>query len=253
MSSYHPEKYWSKVAKRIDSRSNNNVIAGDDEPYYRYKRDQFLKVLHHLDVKGKSVLEVGCGPGGNLIEIYKSNPSKLSAVDISHNMVRMAKSLTNGIADIHKVDGTTLPFGDKSKDIVFTSTVLQHNTDEAMLFPLIKEMARVAKEEIYLFERIEEYIKGDDLCLGRPVQYYADQLLTEGFRLVGSQFLDINVSYYTCGVIRKLLNPSSRGEGEPMSALATILQSATLPITKTLDKVFPSKRDVAMLHFRRIN
>ena len=30
---YHPEKYWSEVGKRIETRDGGkNVIAGDDEP-----------------------------------------------------------------------------------------------------------------------------------------------------------------------------------------------------------------------------
>ena len=45
MSEYHPEPYWSDVAKRIKARKGKNVIAGDDEPYYRYKRERFLDLL----------------------------------------------------------------------------------------------------------------------------------------------------------------------------------------------------------------
>ena len=42
---YHPEPYWSEVADRIAERGDKNVIAGDDEPYYRYKRAEFLEML----------------------------------------------------------------------------------------------------------------------------------------------------------------------------------------------------------------
>ena len=43
---YHPEKYWSEVGERIESREDaHNVIAGDDEPFYRYKREKFLGLL----------------------------------------------------------------------------------------------------------------------------------------------------------------------------------------------------------------
>lgn len=71
-STYHPEKYWSEVAKVIKKRENGkNVIAGDDEPYYRYKRQKFLSLLHSIDFSNKTLLEIGCGPGGNLIEVSK--------------------------------------------------------------------------------------------------------------------------------------------------------------------------------------
>ena len=47
---YKPEKYWSQVAERIEDRESNNVIAGDDEPFYRYKRAEFLKLLSEIDI-----------------------------------------------------------------------------------------------------------------------------------------------------------------------------------------------------------
>lgn len=77
LKSYHPEPYWSAVATRIKARSGKNVVAGDDEPYYRYKRDKFLKMLSSVDFKDKSVLEVGCGPGGNLEFIDQLMPKRL--------------------------------------------------------------------------------------------------------------------------------------------------------------------------------
>ena len=75
--SYHPEKYWSEVSELIKQRNDDNVIAGDDEPYYRYKRNRFLEILSTIDFNNKNVLEVGCGPGGNLIEVLKKNPKNL--------------------------------------------------------------------------------------------------------------------------------------------------------------------------------
>ena len=252
MSSYHPETYWSEVAERIDQREGSNVIAGDDEPYYEYKRQQFLKKLKTIDFNGKSVLEIGCGPGGNLIEINKLSPNKLHAVDISEKMVNIARANTKGCAEIYKTNGTKLPFGDKSYDIIITSTVLQHNTDEKMLTALIKELSRASSNDVYLFERVESMIKGDDLCLGRPVDYYASLMNDNGFKLVRNEFLETRISYFICGGIRKLANPSSRKEGEPLTKIATLLQRISLPITKALDRLLANNRDVAMMHFRRI-
>ena len=65
MTNYQPEPYWSEVANRIKSRKGESIIAGDDEPYYRYKRKKFLSMLNSVNFKEKSVLEIGCGPGGN--------------------------------------------------------------------------------------------------------------------------------------------------------------------------------------------
>ncbi len=247
---YHPEPYWSKVAKRIKDRQGQNVIAGDDEPYYRYKRERFLEMLSAVDFNGKSVLEIGHGPGGNLKHIAENyQPSQLNGVDISADMVALAGSSLPASVNVQKVNGTALPFGDDSFEVVFSATVLQHNTDERMLFALIDEMCRVASSEVHIFERIDDPIAGDELCLGRPVAYYADRFKANGFELGGTEFINIHSSYLVCGAIRKGLNPKSRQEGEPLNEFSTGLQNILLPVTKQLDKVVTKKRDLARLSF----
>ena len=252
MSQYHPEPYWSDVAKRIKARKGKNVIAGDDEPFYRYKRERFLDLLNEVDFAGKTVLEIGSGPGGNLKALLSKSPKSLTGVDISPDMVELAKSNLPPEVNIIKVNGTQLPFDDQSFDYVFTATVLQHNTDEVMLKQLMAELCRVAKEKVFLFERIEDTIMGDELCYGRPVSYYAGICKQHGFELASSKWINIRTSYYVSGAIRKGLNPKTRVEGEPLNGISNFLQNITLPITRQLDKVFTSQKDVARLEFRRI-
>jgi len=249
---YHPESYWSDVAQRIEDRGDNNILAGDDEPYYRYKREKFLSLLGQLDFKNKKVLEVGCGPGGNLLVVLQYQPNELQGVDISPNMVKLAKeNLKNKNVIIQKIDGVKLPFDDNSFDIVFTATVLQHNTDEKMLLSIMSELCRVSKKQVAIFERVESAIKGDELCLGRPIAYYENKFLGNGYKLRDTSYINIRVSYLMAGMIRKGLNPASRKEGEPLNSASVFLQKMLLPVTKTLDNIFISKRDIAKLVFEK--
>lgn len=252
--SYNPEEYWTKVGKRIKERENGeNVIAGDDEPFYRYKRKRFLELLNGVDITDKSILEIGNGPGGNLLELSRKNKAKkLTGVDISDEMVALARKKLPEDIDIHKINGVELPFEDKTFDIVFTATVLQHNTDETMLKKIMKELSRVSADKVYLFERLEQKIKGDELCMGRPVSYYNEIMKENGFKLISKEHINIRASYYVCGVIRKGLNPSSRQEGEPLNKLSVSLQNITLPVTRILDKIFKSNNDVARMEYERI-
>jgi ubiquinone/menaquinone biosynthesis C-methylase UbiE len=251
MSHYHPEPYWSDVAKRIKSRKGKNVIAGDDEPYYRYKRKRFLALLNDVDFKGKSILEIGSGPGGNLKELLAHQPASLTGADISADMISLAKSNLPDSVNLVKTNGTQLPFADQSFDYVFTATVLQHNTDEVMLKQLMGEICRVAKEKVYLFERIEDTVIGDELCYGRPVSYYEAICKQHGFKLASTQFINIRSSYYVSGAIRKGLNPKTRVEGEPLNGISNLLQNVTLPVTSLLDKIFTSRKDIGRLEFIR--
>lgn len=251
-SKYHPEPYWNEVAQQIAARTDANVIAGDDEPYYRYKRQKFLKRLHTIPFANKVVLEVGSGPGGNLLEIYKQQPKALYGVDIADCMVALARQAVAGKnIRVEKVNGDGFPFDDRQFDVTLTATVLQHNTDEEMLLKLIAEMCRVTNSDIYIFERIEPKVKGTPLCMGRPVSYYEALFAEHQFALAGVQFLNIQASYFVSGAIRKLFNARTRKEGAPASMLSHVLQKLTLPVTAALDPLVPLQRELAMLHFQR--
>ena len=156
MTNYQPEPYWSEVANRIKARKGENIIAGDDEPFYRYQRKKFISMLNSVNFIDKSVLEIGCGPGGNLQEIWKKSPLRLAGVDISAEMIELSRNKLPQEIELIKIDGTNLPFKNQEFDYVFTATVLQHNTNEEMLKKIIAELCRVASDKVFLFERIEK-------------------------------------------------------------------------------------------------
>jgi len=249
---YKPEDYWDNVADSITARTDIKIIAGDDEPYYRYKRKRFLDLLGSLDFSNKSVLEIGSGPGGNLDFIHAKGCKKITGADVSSHMISLAKELLRGKdIDIVKTNGTELPFADNTFDTVFTSTVLQHNTNEDNLRKLIGEICRVSGNEVLLFERIESKIKGHESNLGRPIAYYESFMREHGFTLKETKSLPLQASFYVCGFARKAFNKRSRKEGEPLSKFSLMFEQVTLPITKILDTIVPSNRDVMMLRFAR--
>ena len=246
---YIPEEYWSDVAKQIADREDGNVVAGDDEPYYDYKRREFLSLFRKQTFSGKEVLELGPGPGGNLLELEKLGAAAIAGVDISQTMIDIARQRLKSSTTLYKTDGKRIPLDDNSYDVVYSVTVLQHITDEEMLKSITREMARVSRNEILVFERIESTIKGHDSNLGRPISYY--QSLFSEFTLEKHRTLQIGVSRRMSAATRRWLNSNSRKEGEPISAFALRTQQALLPITKILDKVFPTSTDLTLLHFKK--
>jgi SAM-dependent methyltransferase len=249
---YSPEKYWNDVASEIANRESGNIIAGDDEPYYRYKRNVLLKQLKRIPFANQKVLELGCGPGGNLFEISLLHPSELWGCDVSEEMLKLAaKRLADSNVQLKKTNGADLPFPDNYFNLSLTITVLQHNTDSTTLKRLIAELCRITINEIYIFERIEPTIKGHESNHGRPVSYYQSLFQDFGFALQAYNPVATPVSYFVCGVIRKVFNSKNRKEGERPTDLSIGLQKLTLPITSLLDKLVPTKRDLTMLHFKR--
>src|SRR5262245_27862590 len=120
MKPYDPEAYWSRVGSEIKKRGENS-LAGDDNHRVRYKRQKFLgEFLDSLDFRDRTVLELGCGPGGNLRHLADHHEVKrLVGVDIADAMRELAaRNLRHrqDIVDIHKTDSRTLPLGDQSVD-----------------------------------------------------------------------------------------------------------------------------------------
>lgn len=158
---YNPELYWNAVAENISSRQDLKIIAGDDEPYYRYKRRRFLELLNTINFSDKTVLEIGSGPGGNLAFIYEKDCEKIVGVDISQQMVDLSKQLLTGKnIDVIKINGKDLPFADKSFDIVFTSTVLQHNTNERYCISLSKKFVGFQNMKCCSLKELKAQSKG---------------------------------------------------------------------------------------------
>ncbi len=248
---YHPKPYWSDVAKRIQARGDQNIIAGDDEPYYRYKRNKFLQLLSTVPIEGKDIAEIGSGPGGNLVFVHAYNPKSLTGIDISADMIALARTHIPSDINLIHASGESIPLEDKLFDLTFTATVLQHNTDDTMWRRVIGDICRVTKTDIHIFEKVTPTISGDDLCKGRPVNYYAEIFAENGFEKVSHQYLHIKLGYLVCGAIRKGLNPRTRQEGEPLNRISIFLQKALLPITNVLDGILKLNSDLCHIHFRR--
>jgi ubiquinone/menaquinone biosynthesis C-methylase UbiE len=127
------------------------ALAGHDGPFHRYKRSMTLQRLATIDAEGKSVLELGSGPGGNLLALHEFGAGRLVGCDIAPEMVRLARRNVGDRADIRQLEGPTLPLDDREVDVALTVTVLQHNPDEAVL-ALLDELTRVAKSTLELIE-----------------------------------------------------------------------------------------------------
>ncbi len=254
MVEYHPRTYWTQVAERIQARGARNIVAGDDTPFFRYQRARFLQELAQIDFQGKSVLEVGCGPGGNLEVIHATNPTRLVGCDISWKMIGLAaQNLQPILADVELVltDGVTLPFKQKSMDIVYTVTVLQHNTDEDMLVGLMREICKVARDKVLLFEETSVKIKSGRSWVLRPVGYYQAIMEEREFKLTEVKYLNVFFSHLASVGISRLMGLRDRQEGEPLPALAVAGQRACLPLTRPLDRLFTKRIGLTKMSFER--
>ncbi len=128
---------YNKIAEAYyKSRKNKNGSS------YFYNEllemPSMIKMLGNL--KGKKVLDIGCGPGIYIKKI-KKRCKEIKGVDISKECVRIAIEV-NPEAEIFLGDAEKLPFADKEFDAAFASLVFGHlrSWDAAL-----KEIRRVLK------------------------------------------------------------------------------------------------------------
>ena len=80
------------------------------------------------DVKGKRVLDLGCGSGQYCLEFLKMGARKIVGVDISQKMLSVAKKKSIDVEYI-RADINDLSFLDEQFDIVFSSMAFHYIKD----------------------------------------------------------------------------------------------------------------------------
>lgn len=96
------------------------------------------------DSRGKTLLDVGCGPGW-LTVMYAQAGARVTAVDITSQALLLTQSALDAnklSATMRQASAESLPFADQSFDIVVSSGVLHHTPDT---YRAITETRRVTK------------------------------------------------------------------------------------------------------------
>jgi ubiquinone/menaquinone biosynthesis C-methylase UbiE len=118
---------------------------------------------------GDAVLDVGLGLGYGL-QILAAKAERLAGIDVDAKAVERGKRIFSGhprVKEIAVYDGNTIPFADKSFDVVTCVEVIEHVPDYDAL---LRELARVARRCVFLTtpNRRPEYTLPD----GRPRNYW---------------------------------------------------------------------------------
>lgn len=115
-----------------------------------YVHSRRVRVLAHevaqLVPSGSSVLDVGCGDGWIASVVRDQVPSvKIRGID---TLVRDGAHVP-----VEPFDGTTIPYGDATFDIVMFVDVLHHTPDPMVL---LREAARVARRAVVIKDHLLE-------------------------------------------------------------------------------------------------
>ena len=129
-----------KVGKFYD------VVWTEYIPEYAESEKHWNVFYSEQEIKGKSVLDGGCGTGIFSIIFANNGAGHVLGIDISDGSLETARSLKEKFqlenADFQKQDMLNLPFSDKDFDIVWAWGTVHHTTDP---FRAIDELIRVLK------------------------------------------------------------------------------------------------------------
>jgi len=116
---------WNKIAHYYDQ-----LMSDDGDIIRQYLYDP--AILNNLDhVKGKTILDAGCGNGYWSRKLAFMGAKKIYAIDTSSKLLEHARKRTNNVniqystADIAK----HLPFDESSFDIIISNLVLDYLSD----------------------------------------------------------------------------------------------------------------------------
>ncbi len=121
--------------------------------FYRRAAGKMCLECRQFIKEGSKILDLGCGSGivGKTFQDFFK--AELFGIDIiDRRVVKIPFQI---------YDGVNLPFPEKSFDIVMINYVLHHVGD---LIPLLKEVKRVAKDKVIIFEDLPEGFLSKIIC-----------------------------------------------------------------------------------------
>jgi ubiquinone/menaquinone biosynthesis C-methylase UbiE len=132
----------SQVYKKNSETAFDKQANSYDSSFYGHHG----RKMHEFTIKAmdkfeyKSVLDVGCGTGNFLFELFKRKKVALAGIDISEKMLNVAKKRLGKEADLRNGDSERLPWKNNSFDIVTCTDSFHHYPNPKAV---LNEMRRV--------------------------------------------------------------------------------------------------------------
>jgi 2-polyprenyl-3-methyl-5-hydroxy-6-metoxy-1,4-benzoquinol methylase len=105
------------------------------------------------DLSDKQILDIGCGAGGWLrtLQEWGGEPEHLHGIDLLEDRIAQAKKMSPQI-DYQAISGWPIPFTEQSMDLVTANTVFSSILDPEARLGLAKEMMRVVRSKILIYD-----------------------------------------------------------------------------------------------------
>lgn len=168
------------------------LIDGGSQKNYK---EMAALLNNQVPLKGKDVLDVGCGTGSWITMLANYNLHKAIGSDFSQKMLQQATKNNKKLDCILQKDSSLSIFPDKSFHIV-TATFVLHGMKSAKRLEFLKEMKRLAKDYVVIHDfyrgspplvRLLEFLERSDYVnFKKSFEKEMSQIFTETF-IVESQ------------------------------------------------------------------
>lgn len=144
----------------------------------RHHIQLYHRVVGRIDVRGRDVLEVGCGRGGGCSYVMRYlGPRRIVGVDLSHNAVQLCRGAHAGLGIAFlQGDAESLPFADHAFDVVV-------NVESAHCYGSMKrflgEVSRILRPRGYFVFADVRSTDGQAAALRRQVRGSGMEVLRE--------------------------------------------------------------------------
>jgi len=255
---YDPKSYWDARAKTsrrniYDAVCCYGLSNAENWAMERVQLATLRSFLSHLNPRSK-VLEIGCGLG-RWTPVIINLDMCYNGVDISEEMLRIARARVSGTSSFYKATSNKLPFSDNLYDLVFSIAVIHHNPYDQHE-KIIMEMVRVTKPNgfILIMEGIGQSHTSFNM-FPRPIESWITLFEKQGIELIRmrpqSWWVFRNyVIYFPLRVLRKLTGKPTKIETPLDKALAILTGYLDPYLIPFLPRRFAS--NVALMFKKRL-
>jgi ubiquinone/menaquinone biosynthesis C-methylase UbiE len=188
-----------------------------DRRWWFYVDASIRETLKRMEVRAhERVLDVGCGTGALLAALAERAPEAgLSGIDLSPEMLKVARLRLGERAELHQARAERLPFADNGFDLVVSTSVLHYLADASAA---LLEMRRVLKPggRLVITDWCHDYLAcrlygmASKLLRRAPVRIYGTEECAT--LIAGAGFARVRVERYKIDWLWGLMTASAEKE-----------------------------------------
>jgi len=141
------DKYTEK-SRRAYNKKAIGYMNERDYIVTKKLKDAFIEYLLTQDIRGKNVLDIACGIGDLLNELYKRHSIIGTGIDVSENMIKEANRLYGNNMKFLNTEAENILVEDNTQDIITICSAFHHISKPEKA---LTEINRVLCKDGYLY------------------------------------------------------------------------------------------------------